>query len=123
MMPKVTIAPSSANGTVLSTAAMKASCFRIVWSDGSSIITASGSRSFKASAATAAAAGPELRPTGSSTIAEGSMSMARSCSAMMKRCSLLQTTIGASNRSGSDTRPAVSCSMVRSPASDSSCLG
>ena len=46
------------------------------------------------SRAAAAIAGALLRPTGSSTMRASGMPAARSCSAIRKRCSWLQTTIG-----------------------------
>ena len=51
------------------------------------------------------------------------MPSSRSCSATMKRWLSLQTTIGAATSGRPLSRAAVSCSIVRSPTSGSSCLG
>src|SRR5476649_1752962 len=69
-----------------------------------------------------AAAGAVLRPTGSSTIAWGEIPAWRICSAIRKRCSMLQTISGAA-KSASATRSPVSWIRLFSPAKTSNCLG
>ena len=69
-MPKLTKAPLRAAVAARSTAARKASASPIVWSDGITSISGSGSVSLSASAATHAA-GAVLRPIGSSSSARG----------------------------------------------------
>ena len=81
----------------------------------------SGSSS-AASKAAAAMAGALLRPTGSSTMRASATPAARSCSAIRKRCSWLQTTIGGA-KPGPRARDAVSCISVCSDVSGQSCLG
>jgi hypothetical protein len=73
--------------------------------------------------AASATAGAVLRPMGSSTIACGVTPTWRSCSAIMKRCSSLHTTMGAPSDGRPATRSAVSCTIVRSPTSGRNCLG
>ena len=122
-MPNSASRPARAAGSAASMARRKASGRRITWSAGMSSMTPSGSRAATDRAATAAAKAV-LRATGSSTSTAPSAPMSRSCSAMMKRCSALAiTTRGEKRASSPSTRAAVSCSMVRSPASGSSCLG
>jgi hypothetical protein len=73
------------------------------------------------SAATVAA-GAVFRPSGSSTIARAVMPISRSCSAIRKRCSSLQTMSGGAKLSP-PTRSIVSCNMLRLETSGSSCFG
>src|SRR6202789_713781 len=85
-----------------------------------SVASASMSSALRAASATA---GAVLRPAGSSRIAEAGISIARSCSATVKRCASLHTTIGAIAPAMIARRAAVSCSMVCLPVRASSCLG
>ena len=82
---------------------------------------ASGSRR-AASAAATATAGPESRRAGSSTMS-ASMPSSRSCSATMKRKSVLVMTIGRANSAGSATRASVCWKVERSPISGTNCFG
>ena len=93
----------------------------IAWS-AASIHSRRPGRPRPTSTAAAAMAGALLRPTGSSTRRASGMPAARNCSAIRKRCSWLQTTIGGA-KPGPRARNAVSCIRVRSDISGQSCLG
>ena len=76
-MPKVTSAPARAAAAARPIAAANAASSAIMWSEGSSSISASGSLSASARAATQAA-GAVLRPTGSSSKArDGAVDLAQ----------------------------------------------
>ena len=77
----------------------------------------------RATSAATATAGAVFRPTGSRMIAAGFVPTCSICSATMKRWLSLHTTIGAATSATPSTRLAVSCSMVWSPTSGSSCFG
>src|SRR5580698_1842943 len=85
-----------------------------------SVASASMSRAFSAASATA---GAVLRPAGSSRMAEACVSIARSCSATVKRCASLHTTIGGIAPVIVARRAAVSCCMVCLLVRANSCFG
>src|SRR5580698_3846806 len=84
------------------------------------VASASMSSAFSAASATA---GAVLRPAGSSRMAEACISIARSCSATVKRCASLHTMIGAIAPVIVARRAAVSCSMVCLLVRANSCFG
>src|SRR5690606_24110919 len=121
-MPKVTRRPSFAAGRAAWTAARKPAASAMTWSEGSTSSTGSPPAA-RACRAAAAIAGAVLRPTGSSSRAAGVTSSWRSCSATMKRCSSLATTIGAARPGRPSSRCQVACSRLRSPTRGWNCLG
>src|SRR6202046_5935213 len=95
---------------------------RMTGSAGATMSVASASIPSALSAASAPAVAV-WRPEGASRIAEAGISIARSCSATVKRCASLHTTIGATAPVMVARRAAVSCSMVCLPVRASSCFG
>src|SRR5690606_27582870 len=121
-MPKATRRPSAAAGSAAWMAVRKPAGSAITWSEGSTSSTGSPPPA-RACRAAAAMAGAVLRPTGSSSRAAGATPTWRSCSATMKRCSSLATTMGAARPGRPSRRCQVACSRLRSPTRGWNCLG
>jgi hypothetical protein len=94
---------------------------RTTWSAASTSTRALRSR-WAASKADTATAGPESRPTGSSTMS-ASKPRPRNCSATTNRKSVLVMTIGRPNKLGSEIRPSACWNVDPSPTSETNCLG